>query len=165
MTFRQPARWPVFAMLVITLIAVGAAVAAWLRPLPEAKTPSTPLVPTFTDQQVADAKAQVCDAYRLADKAVVINTHRTNPVPGDEIGSLATGVSSDFSLYASGDYLVDTARDEPATPSELAKAIDSFGKTLKEIAMNDLAGEPGAVRDPLRRTVDAESATIKGLCQ
>jgi hypothetical protein len=49
-------------MFAITLIAVGAAVAAWLRPIPEVK-PASPSAPTFNDRQVADAKSKVCAAY------------------------------------------------------------------------------------------------------
>jgi hypothetical protein len=48
-------------MFAITLVAVGAAVAAWLRPLPEKS--ATPSEVTFSAQQVADAKANVCAAY------------------------------------------------------------------------------------------------------
>ena len=46
-------------MFLITLLAVGAAVAAWLRPIPHS-TSATPSAPTYSEQQVSDAKAKVC---------------------------------------------------------------------------------------------------------
>ena len=62
MAVSRPARWPMFVMFLITLVAVGAAVAAWLRPMPH-NTSATPAAPTYSEQQVADAKAKVCAAY------------------------------------------------------------------------------------------------------
>jgi hypothetical protein len=165
LAFRQPARWPVFVMLVITLIAVGAAVAAWLRPLPESKTVSAPPAPTFTDQQIADAKADVCDAYKIVSKAVVWNTHRTNPAPGDEIGSLATEIYGDLALYEGGNYLLDRLATDRATPAELANTVRSFGEGLQKFGMVVLAGEPDSVRDPLRQAGEADSAKIVELCK
>lgn len=165
MAFRKPARWPILAMLVITLIAVAAAVAAWLRPLPEAKTSSAPPALTFTEQQVADAKTNVCDAYQIVYKMVSSNTSRTNPMPGDQIGSLATEVYGVLALYEGGDYLLDRLAAEPATTSELAKPVKSLGETLKRFGVIALAGEPESVRNHLRHSVDADSATIDGLCK
>jgi hypothetical protein len=148
------------------LIAVAAAIAAWLRPLPETKTPSAPPAPTVTEQQISDAKAHVCDAYKIVSKSVEGNTHRTNPVPGDAIGALATGVYEPLAAYTGGDYLLDRLAAEPATPTELANSIKSLGNTLKKIAMVDLAGEPDSVRNPLRDAINADFATIdKGLCK
>lgn len=162
---RKPARWPAFAMLVITLIAVGAAVATWLRPLPETKTPSAPPAPTFTGQQIADAKANICDVFKTVSKAVDWNTHLTNPVPGDEIAARATQVYGTLALYEGGDYLLDRLAAEPATSPELAKPIKSLGETLKKFGIVVLAGEPDSARDPLRHAVDADFTTIDGLCK
>jgi hypothetical protein len=153
------------AMLVMTLIAIGAAVAAWLRPLPEPKPPSSPPPHSFTAKQTDDAKANVCDAYKIVYKSVYGNTHRTNPVPGDEIGGLATGVYAPLANYTGGDYLLDRLAGEPATPRELANPIKSLGNTLKKLAMVDLAGEPDSALDPLRHAAGADFATIDGLCK
>jgi hypothetical protein len=66
----------VVVMSAITLVAVAAAIAAWLRPTAEVKSAS-PSAPTFSTQQVADAKAKVCAAYQKVQNAVSINTSRT----------------------------------------------------------------------------------------
>ena len=58
-----------FVMFLITLVAVGAAVAAWLRPIPH-NTSATPPAPTYSEQQVADAKSKVCAAYEKVQNAV-----------------------------------------------------------------------------------------------
>ena len=64
-----------FIMLLITLVAVGAAVAAWLRPIPH-NTAATPPAPSYSEQQVADAKAKVCDAYGKVQHALNVNATR-----------------------------------------------------------------------------------------
>ena len=58
-----------FVMFLITLVAVGAAVAAWLRPIPH-NTSATPPAPIYSEQQVADAKSKVCAAYEKVQNAV-----------------------------------------------------------------------------------------------
>lgn len=75
MPSRGPARWPILVMLVITLVAVAASVAAWLRPMPETKS-ATPSAPAFNAQQVADAKSKVCAAYEKVQKASSANQTR-----------------------------------------------------------------------------------------
>jgi hypothetical protein len=62
-------------MFAIAVVAVAAAVAAWLRPMPEAKS-AAPSAPTFSAQQVADAKSKVCAAYAKIHRVVDINAPR-----------------------------------------------------------------------------------------
>ncbi|BBY20120.1 hypothetical protein [Mycobacterium stomatepiae] len=56
-----------FAVLVVVLLlTLGAAIVGWFRPL----QPKPPLPPTYSAQQVADAKSKVCAAYEKAHSAV-----------------------------------------------------------------------------------------------
>src|ERR1700761_5133549 len=71
----RPARWPMAVMLLITLVAVGAAVAAWLRPIPH-ETAATPPAPTYSEQQVADAKSKVCAAFDKLWHVLQVNSTR-----------------------------------------------------------------------------------------
>jgi hypothetical protein len=161
----RPGRLPTLAVLVIALVGVGAGVSAWFRPIPNNNlSTATPTV-AYTAQQADDAKSTVCTAYSTVNKVVTANTHRTNPAPGDEVGSLATGIYGPVSLYDGGNYLLRALDDEPATPQDLAKSIKSLSKTLQKLAMVDLAGEPDSVRDALRHDVDSDVAVIEGLCK
>lgn len=160
-----PTRWPGLAAVAISLVALGIAIGAWVRPMPEGGSSPGESPPAFTDDQIAQAKANVCEAYRVVDRAVVLNTHRTNPVPGDEIGALATGAHGVIALFASGDYLLDRLAAEPATPRTLAARTESLGNSLKKFGMIVLAGEPETERDLLRGAVDTDSATIESLCK
>lgn len=151
------------ASLLVAFIAVGVAVAAWLRPIPDSSA-SAPPEPTYTEEQVAAAKANVCEAYKIVDQAVVTNTHRANPIDGDEIGSLATGANGRLSIYAGGDYILDRLRAEPATPTDLEKALQLLGHTLKDLGLMFLASQPDSTVQPLKNAVDKHSITIEQLC-
>jgi hypothetical protein len=106
-------------MFVITLFAVGAAVAASLRPMPDAK-PATPPTATFSAQHVADAKAKVCAAYRKVQNAVSINSIRT---AGDDPSSrFLIAVNMRQVFVAGSAHLTTMLADAPAAPADLAAA-------------------------------------------
>src|ERR1700733_821747 len=120
---RKPARWPMFVMLVITLIAVGAAVAAWLRPIPQAPAAAPPK-PTYSDQQVADAKSKVCGAFDKLWHVLQVNSTRNG---GDDPTAQLVVAVNERQIYVSGSaYLLTTLSDEPATPSELAATVSQL---------------------------------------
>jgi hypothetical protein len=104
-------------MFVITLVAVGAAVAAWLRPHPETKS-ATPPAPGFNAQQVTDAKSKVCAAYWEVQKAVSANVARNG---GDDPDArLQVATIQQMVFVAGSAHLMTTLADEPAAPADLA---------------------------------------------
>jgi hypothetical protein len=151
------------ASLVVALVAVGVAIAAWLRPIPD-NSPAPPPEPTYTDEQIADAKANVCEAYDVTKNEVSINTHRPD-MEGDEVGSLAAAAMKRLALYAAGDYLLDRLSTEPATPAELAEPVRSLANSYGEFGIHALNNEPDSVLDSIRRAADADIETIDRLCK
>lgn len=121
--------------------------------------------PSFSDQQVKDAKARVCAAYTTVHRAVTINTHLQNPPDGGPIGLLTVATSARLALYGGGSYLRDRLTKEPATPEDLAKAVDSLATTLDDLAVNYLADVPGFVQDPLRHKLDEQLVDVDGRCK
>lgn len=91
--------------------------------------------------------------------------HLSNPVPGDPIGALAVAANARLALYGGGGYLRDRVAMEPASPPDLAKAINAMANTLQELSIGYLAGAPNYTQDPLRRDLDSELDQINGLCQ
>src|SRR5580693_2427082 len=59
---RGPKRWPMYVMLLVTLVAVGASVILWFHSTRDTKAITTP-TPAYGEQQVADAKSKVCSAF------------------------------------------------------------------------------------------------------
>jgi len=121
--------------------------------------------PSFSDQQVKDAKTSVCAAYTTVHRAVAINTHLQNPPGGGPVGSLAAATSARLALYGGGSYLRDRLTKQPATPEDLAKAVESLATTLEDLAVNYLADAPGFVQDPLRHNLDERLVDVDGRCK
>jgi hypothetical protein len=149
-------RWPTFAALAIAVLALAIATLAWFRPVHA--------LPAFTAQQAADAKTNVCTAYKITHQAVVINTHLVNPRGGDQIGTLAVAANARLALLGGGAYLRERLDAEPATPADLAKALKAMARTIDQLGINYLAGATSTAQDPLRSDLDKEVTAINKLC-
>ena len=155
----RPARWPMFVMFLITMVAVAAAVAAWLRPIPHNES-ATPTKPAYSEQQVADAKAKVCAAYTKIHRAVDINVPRTG---GDDPMAQLTVAVNMRQVYVVGSaYLLTTLADEPATPSDLAAATGKVARLLQGLTLDGLTSEINAQEND---AVNETGTTIEGLCK
>jgi hypothetical protein len=160
MRLGRQARWPTFTALAIALIALAVGVAAWFRATPHNNQP--PPKPTYTQQQIADAKAKVCAAFGKLDRAggVLITLSKSS----DElVGAINT--RQVFDVFSR--YLLATLAEEPATPADLATAIREQATTLEEVVIDY---QDGYIKtDPeMRPVVDANSAsadTIRQLCK
>jgi hypothetical protein len=156
---RGPARWPVFVMFAITLVAVGAAIAAWLRPLPETKS-ATPTAPTFSDQQVTDAKSKVCAAYWKVQNVVNVNVART---AGDDPNSqLLIAVNQRQVFVISSAYLMTTLAEQLATPASLAAPVNELAHLYQLLTLDGLVG---ARNDAAHDAGDRAGFTIQNLCK
>jgi hypothetical protein len=154
---RGPARWPVVLMFAITLVAVAAAVAAWLRPMPETKSAAAL---TFGEQQVADAKAKVCAAYQKVRRANEANAARNG---GDDPNvQLLVAVNERQIYVASSAYLLTTLGDEPATPSDLAVAVRKLADEYQVVTLNFLASDTSKQE---RDAADQAWSSIQSLCK
>jgi hypothetical protein len=160
MAFGRPARWPAFAALAIALIALGVGLIGWFRPVPHNN--QSPAKPTYTEQQIADAKAKVCTAFGKLDRAGGVLTGLAKS--SDElVGAINT--RQVFDVFSR--YLLATLDEEPATPSDLATAVREQARTLEEVVIDY---QDGYIKtDPeMRPVVDANSAsadTIRQLCK
>jgi hypothetical protein len=155
---REPARWPVFVMFAITLVAVGAAVAAWLRPLPEKS--ASPTAPTFSAQQVADAKSKVCEAFDKVLKASSINGARTG---GDDPNTqLLVAVVQRNVFITSSVHLMSALADNPATPAGLAAAVKKLSDLYQVVTLD---GSMGDRNDPAHDAANQTAKTIQSLCK
>lgn len=160
MTSGRPSRWPTFAALAIALIALAVGLVGWFRPVPHNSQP--PPKPTYTQQQIADAKAKVCAAFAKLDRAGGVN----NALPrGSDPVVAAVNSRQIFDVFSR--YLLATLAEEPATPADLAAAVREQARTLEEVVILDEEGFSNS--DPeLKPVVDANSAsadTIRQLCK
>jgi hypothetical protein len=164
MAFGRPARWPSFTALAIALAALAVSLVGWFRPAPHNnQTPNQPPPkPAYTDQEIAAAKAKVCDAFGKVDRAVgVLNAQHQ----GSDAIVVALNTRQVFDVGSR--YLFSTLAEEPATPADLATAVRKEASTLEEAVIDYQDGLSNS--DPeMRPLVDANTAaseTIRRLCK
>jgi hypothetical protein len=149
-----------FAFLVVALlVTLVVAIVGWFRPAP----PQPPAVPTYSSQQVADARAAICTAYEQVRKAGDLAGARSGGT--DPIGLLAVATSSRQVFEAGSRYLSTKLADLPATPPDLAAAIRKLASVYQQLAIDYLAEAPDSETDPLVRSGTDAHATIEGLCR
>ena len=149
--------WTALATLAIALIAVAVAIGAWLRPAHEGASPS------FSSQQSAQAKKNVCSAYATVRRAVSERT--PNPRPNDPVDKLELSTNRQLVLLGGGAFLDKTVTAEPAAPADLAKAVDSVAGTLEHLAVNNLARVGKPFQTVLWKDFGAEAAQVNKLCK
>lgn len=155
----KPARWPVFVMFLITLVSVGAAVGAWLRPIPN-EAPAAPAAPTYAEQQIADAKSNVCKAYAKIHHAVDTNRARTG---GDDPTARLAVATNMRQVYIVGSaYLFRMLADELATPQELAGPVRKIAGLFQILSLEGLSSDP---LEPTLNAVNETGTVIEGICK
>jgi hypothetical protein len=147
-----------FAALAIAIFAAAVAIAAWFRPASESASP------TFTDQQTTQAKTNVCSAYTAVHQGVVRNTHLTDANLNDPAGQLAIAANARLALLGGGGYLRDRVAAQPATPADLAQAVNSMANTIEQLGIGYLEAAGNIVLDPLRHDLDSQVTQINKMC-
>jgi hypothetical protein len=148
-------RWPALAALALAVVATVLAALAYF--LPAHHQASVP-------QQGGDAKANVCSAYKGADRSVVTNTHMQSRNPDDAVAELSVATNARLALVGGGAYLKDRLAANTAAPADLANAVNSFANTIEQLGMNYLIGVGTEVQDPLRKDLDSQIAQLAKLC-
>lgn len=149
------------ALVAVTLM-TAVAIVGWLRPV--SATTKPPPSPTYTAQQVTDAKTKVCAAFETVQKGVSLTSNAPNPGNVLALGE-ALAANGRLALTAGSAYLLDQL--QPATPQPLATEIRSFARLLLTLAVNYAAGAVDA--DPPQAALlhDGENdvAHIAELCK
>jgi hypothetical protein len=154
----RSSRWPMFAALAIAVFAAAVAITAWFRAAPENASP------TFTSQQTAQAKTNVCSAYTAVHQGVVRNTHLTDANLNDPAGQLAIAANARLALLGGGGYLRERVAAQPGTPADLAQAVNSMANTIEQLGIGYLEGAGNIVLDPLRQDLNSQVTQINNLC-
>jgi hypothetical protein len=159
---RRSTQWPAVAAVAIALIARGVAISSWFRPLPETKPPSSTPAPTFSTQQIADAKAKVCAAYDRIHHAVLRNTGRNGGT--DPASVLGLAANARIALYDGGQYLTKVLAQQPATPTELGTAVMALIDAYQELAVNYMAEATDAEIQSSFQTLETTGSKVAGMC-
>lgn len=148
---------PTIIAVVVSLLALGLAAAAFFKP----KHDDAPAAPQYSDQQVADAKKNVCDAYALMHRATTDAGSLTSEDPNQKY-MISLDVRLAFNSAA--DHLLATAASNPAGPTDLLNAITALGKSYQEIVLSQTASASKDELEPFYTAADAAAAEIKKDC-
>jgi hypothetical protein len=160
--FARPARWPAFTALAIALIGVIVGVIGWFRPPPNNSRPPSAPKPVYTGQQVTDARASVCAAYRKVHHALELSSARNGG--SDPNAILVVATSGRQVLDAGSRYLLAKLSDKPATPPDLTYAVRKLAIAYQELAIDYLADVSDSEMQPTFRDSDDATMTIERLC-
>lgn len=146
--------WPATALASLAfLLGVAALVVALTRPSTNQSVASstTSTTPSFTADQIAAAHKQLCDTYKLAARAVGIETHGPSPE--------RAGIAE-----VNGAMMLErVVNATPAiTASERAAAlalIDSYNNIAAVASLND-----NSVWQPALDDANAKDAAMKKIC-
>ncbi|BBY06743.1 hypothetical protein [Mycobacterium noviomagense] len=151
-------------ILLVTALAVigGIAIGAWFRPTPGNKPPPAPAAPTFTSQEVSEAKANVCAAYQKVHHANELG--RSLYLGDDQVAKQTVAVGGWLALDSGSRYLTTALVDEPATPPDLAQAVRKLANVYQLLAVDYMADVSHPEIDSARQTEKTVSASIERMC-
>lgn len=144
---------------VLGLLGLIAGVGAWLRPLPTAESSA----PVYSEEQVADAKKAVCEAYGEVSRAITATTSRDRG--DDPTTKLVVAVNVRLALYAGGDYLRGSLSASPATPDELSDSVLGLAQAYQQVAIKQLGEAPRDDLDALADSAKSYASQIDKACQ
>jgi hypothetical protein len=161
----RPSQWLAIVSLIVALLAVGVAIGAWIRPCPNSEPHSAVASRSYTNQEVARAKAKVCASYDKAHRALVLSSSRNGG--SDPTAVLGVATSGRQVLDAGSRYLISKLSEEQATSPELAAAIRSLANAYQELAISYLDGLTNSDTElqPVLQAADDASSTIERLCK
>ncbi|GLB83824.1 hypothetical protein [Mycobacterium kiyosense] len=133
---------------------------AWLRPIPQYHPPTPP---TYTSQQIADAKAKVCAAYGSVHSAIEASASRD--VGTDPTSKLAFAINGRQALLAGSQYLRTVLGSEPATPSGLAAKISKITDIYQELTIDYLNGKTEVQMQSITQVGNKTASNIESLCK
>ncbi|MGH3970378.1 MAG: hypothetical protein ACRDTV_20210 [Mycobacterium sp.] len=163
---RRRRRWPLVTSLAVALLAVGlaigVAIGAWWLPRADDKPAAAP---TYTDQQVAEAKATVCTAFDKVARALDLSSARNGG--DDPTAILGVATAGRQVLDFGSRYLLTKLNEQPATPADLADAIRKLANSYQEATIGYLDGltNSDAALQPTLHASDQAAITINRLCK
>lgn len=161
----RPRPWLALISLIVALLAICVAIGAWFRPTPRNNPPSAPPAPSYSDQQIADAKTKVCGAYKKVHRALELSSARNGGT--DPTAILGVATSGRQVLDGGSRYLITKLSDEPATPPELGGAIRNLANAYQELTISYLGGLTNSDTElqPTLQAADDASSKIDRLCK
>jgi len=145
--------------LVVSLLALALAAVACFRPTHDGAS-ATP--PQYSDQQVADAKKNVCDAYDTAYKAIQGASSYTSEDPNQKF-MIALHVRLAFTSAA--DYILATLSQNPVGPQDVLDSARKVAMSYQKLVLMRSAQAPDSEIDLLGNEIHEAEASLTQVCK
>jgi len=158
----KPSRLPLvlsIVAIVIGLVVGGIAVVALLKPVPKTESPAAKV---YTEQEVADAKKAVCDAFDRGQKTLDVTGAKVGANPSD---SFTVAVNSRVAIGAISTYWRSILQRHPATPNEIATMLSSLADLYENILLTQLGEGSRADLDALYGPADDSTSRMTQACK
>ena len=150
---------PTIIAIVIAVIAVAVAIGAWLRPAPK---PEAPAAKTYSDQEVADAKSAVCDAFQNVIHTLDANKRKSSVNPAD---SFAVAVNTRLAVETAAEHLAWAVEAHPALQSDLTSTLSDLASAYREIVMKQIGDADQTDLDTSYQKADKLQTDAAQVCQ
>jgi hypothetical protein len=155
---RTPSRWLPILGAGLGLLGLIAGVSAWMRPVP-----SGVAAPVYSDQQVADAKKAVCEAYAKGMRSIQGAGTKKPDNPADTLpGSV---LNMRLAEIAVGNSFFHSTQANPAAPADLLDLTNQLGTVYQDIALTQLADGSKFQVDPIATKADDLIPKIEQKCR
>ncbi|BBY58886.1 hypothetical protein [Mycolicibacterium sarraceniae] len=144
--------------VVVAVIAIGVAIGAWFRPMPK---PEAPTARTYSDQEVADAKKAVCDAYGKAINALTVNSQQ----PDSPNEALAVVANSRVAIHVASTYLATVLAQQLAAPEEVATPMKALANQYQSMILDQIGNSDRSTLDADYRAADSLTPKISQACK
>jgi len=148
---------PAIIAVVVSLLALGLAAAAFFKP----KHDDAPAAPQYSDQQVADAKKNLCDAYGLSSRALQTAGNTTSEDPNQKY-MLALNTRLAFNTAA--DFLQEVSAGQPAAPSSLLNEVTGLTHSYRKMVLILTTDAAKEEHDAIFTEVDSHETSIQKDC-
>lgn len=142
--------------LVLGLLGLGIGTAAWFR------AGAKSAAPTYSEQQVADAKTAVCDAYTRGTQSLRVVASRVVDNPAD---MLPVAVNSRLAEVTVGNYIINALVENPAAPTELRHLLSEAAYGYQDIALIQIAEGPSVDYESETERVNQAVSRLDQICQ
>lgn len=150
-------RVPVIAALVMSLAALALAAAAWFKPT----HPESDGKPQYSEQQVADAKKNLCDAYETIHEAIRNAGGLSSEDPNQKF---MISLNTRLAFNTAADHLLAAVAQNPAGPSDLLAASEALAFSYQKIVLKQTAQAPADALEHLYAESDSSIAELKRFC-
>lgn len=150
---------PTIIAIVIALIAVAVAIAAWFRPAPKAETPAAK---TYSEQEIADAKKAVCDAFGQTQQTLKVTGSKASEDPTQ---TFIIAINSRVAIETASSYLHSKAQSNQAAPKDVAEKVTQLADIYRVVLLKQLADATRDDLKPLYDSLDASTEEVTEACK